>query len=293
MAKLRSRGWVYTIFHNTDKNIDYDLIFETLKGKSRGIAYHICGKELCPSSGNRHLQGYAHFKNAKSREQFQKWTKGGKHYCEPVRGNDLHNQKYCSKDGDFFEIGEPTQQGKRNDITRTQEILEDGANMREIIIHATSNQSIQYAQKWLTYLEPKRNFPCEVEWFWGDSGSGKSYRAGKENPNAYWCTKDSKWWDGYDGHDTIVIDDMRGDWCKFHEFLRIADRHPYRVEVKGGYRQLLAKKIIVTTCKSPEEMWYGSMYGENIKQLNRRLTKIIHFENESITNMFDTKTQKS
>lgn len=277
MATLKSRGWVYVIHENADNKIDTDEIFDTLKGKENGVLYHVCGKEVCPKTMNRHLQGYAHFKNAKSRTQFQKWTAGGLHFCEPVKGTDLQNKKYCSKDGAFFEIGKPTQQGKRNDITRTNEILEDGANMREVISTATSIQTIQYAAKWLTYHERKRDFPCEVQWFYGPPGTGKSYRAAKENPNAYWCTKDSKWWDGYDGHDTVIIDDMRGDWCKFHEFLRLADRHPYRVEVKGGYRQLLASKIVVTTCKAPEEMWSVVMYNENLQQLTRRLNSTIYF----------------
>ena len=82
-----------------------------------------------------------------------------------------------------------------------------------------------------------------------------------------------KWWEGYDAHPNVLIDDFRKDFCTFHELLRILDRYPYRIEVKGTSRQLLAKRIIIT-CPYHPEIIYDTR--EDIGQLLRRITKIVY-----------------
>lgn len=85
--------------------------------------------------------------------------------------------------------------------------------------------------------------------------------------------KDLKWWNGYDGEEEVIFDEFRGDSCKFSELLRILDRYPYTVEVKGGFRQLLAKKIVITSCYAPETVYKKNE--EDIKQLMRRIDKVV------------------
>lgn len=272
---FRTRRWVFDIFHNDKLKIDIDELSTKIKTKcAKGVQWAIVGKEV-GSQGGRHLQGAIWFKNAKSRTQLQKWTKGGKHYCDAMRGTAEENNKYCSKDRDFWEIGEPPQQGKRNDIAIVKEQLKEGANMKKIINIATSNQSIQFTKTWLSYNERKRDWKPEVHWYWGDTGTGKSKKAHLENRDAYWATSSAKWWDGYDGHEVVIIDDLREHFCSFNEMLKILDRFPYRIEYKGGYRQLLAKKIIITSCLKPEEVWSED---ENMEQLKRRIDVIEHFK---------------
>lgn len=67
--------------------------------------------------------------------------------------------------------------------------------------------------------------------------------------------------------------------------LRLFDRYPYQVEVKGGTRQFLARKIYVTTPKSPALTW-ESRTEEDLAQLLRRITEVKHFailENNDLT----------
>jgi len=52
----------------------------------------------------------------------------------------------------------------------------------------------------------------------------------------YW-KDDTKWWDGYDKHESIVIDDFRASNIEFNHLLKLLDRYPMRIETKGGYRQ--------------------------------------------------------
>ena len=65
---------------------------------------------------------------------------------------------------------------------------------------------------------------------------------------------------------------MRRDFCKYHQLLKILDRYEYRVETKGGSRQLRARKIAITAPYPPEEMYETR---EDINQLLRRIDRII------------------
>jgi len=54
-----------------------------------------------------------------------------------------------------------------------------------------------------------------------------------------------QWWDGYEQQECVVFDDMRKDTFKFHELLRLFDRYPLRIQVKGGYREFNSKKSLL------------------------------------------------
>lgn len=85
----------------------------------------------------------------------------------------------------------------------------------------------------------------------------------------------NKWWEGYDGHDDVIIDDYRRDFCKFRVLLHLLDHYPMRVECKGGSRQFRAKRLFITSPKSPTETWAGRT-DEDLYQLTRRIDVIEH-----------------
>ena len=87
--------------------------------------------------------------------------------------------------------------------------------------------------------------------------------------------RDLKFWDGYYGQKYVIIDDFRKDFCTFHELLRILDRYPYRVHIKGSSLYLEATTIIITSCFGPEEVYETR---EDLQQLMRRIDKIQIFK---------------
>jgi hypothetical protein len=119
---------------------------------------------------------------------------------------------------------------------------------------------------------------CEkqVYVYWGKTGTGKSKRAWEEATfDAYPKDPNSKFWDGYRGQESVVIDEFRGAISISH-MLRWLDRYPTIVEIKGSSCVLNAKRIWITSNLSPE-MWYSEMDEETKHALRRRFSQVIHF----------------
>lgn len=112
--------------------------------------------------------------------------------------------------------------------------------------------------------------------YWGRTGSGKSRRAWDEASfGAYPKDPNTKFWDGYAGHEHVVIDEFRG-LISISHVLRWLDRYPVIVEVKGSSCVLQATKIWITSNLPPEE-WFPDLDNETQAALRRRFTQVIHF----------------
>ena len=107
---------------------------------------------------------------------------------------------------------------------------------------------------------------------WGPSGTGKSTRARRDFPNAYWLTKPSQntstvWWQGYSGEEVVVFDEFYG-WIPYDLLLRILDFYQVTVEKKGSSAKLAAKTFIFISNKHPDE-WYPKV--KDTTALKRRI----------------------
>lgn len=148
--------------------------------------------------------------------------------------------------------------------------LLDGGTEEEI--------SIDHFEEWVKYgkrfkdfkmLHTKmRDFKTTVMVIQGPTGTGKSKYCIDEHPGAYWKTRD-QWWDGYELQETIILDEFYG-WLQFDVLLRLTDRYPFQVEVKGGKVNFTAKKIIFTTNNDPRS-WYPKIKEANWKAFCRRV----------------------
>lgn len=230
--------------------------------------YTIIGREV-GAEGTPHLQGYTELKK-KTRFTTIKGIFTRAH-IEPRKGTQQEALTYCKKEKNFIEIGEPRKQGARVDLDKVRTIaLDEG--MRAVTARFNLQQ-IKVAEKYLQYNEEAREFKPNVIWLWGPTGSGKSRRA-RELCDDDVFTKNSgnKWWDGYDSHASIIIDDFRPSWWDLTYMLALLDRYPMYVEIKGGGRQMLARTMIVTSAFPPEKCYTNT--GEAITQLIRRIDEI-------------------
>ena len=183
--------------------------------------------------------------------------------------------KYCKKDGTFKEKGDVIKMGERMNLVEAKKKCAE-VNLRAVVEKNTraNCQVIKCCQIMLTYCEELRHFKPEVIWVYGETGSGKTNYIERlvEGEDVYW--KDhTKWWCGYDKHETVVMDDFRSSNMRMNELLKLIDRYPHRVEVKGGFRQMLSKKMIISSVHHPKEVY--NIPEEPIQQLLRRIDKIL------------------
>lgn len=180
--------------------------------------------------------------------------------------------KYAGKDEDLL-VNKGSQQGKRTDITNAYDAAKKGLSVAEFMACEPNFQAIRVFEKAKLHIGPRgTNEPKEVIWLYGKTGTGKSRWAWENYPDLYEKAT-FKWWDGYDGQETVLIDDFRADYCKFHELLKLLDRYKYRGEIKGGTVEVTAKRFIITAPHHPSET-YGYRTDEDIQQLLRRITEI-------------------
>ena len=153
---------------------------------------------------------------------------------------------------------------------KLRSLIEAGATQRELLSEydVTSGQ-LKVVDCYYTYLEPNKRVKPNVTWIYGSTGTGKTRYADQTYKDIFW--KDStKWWDGYEKHETIVLDDFRPKNMEFDELLRVLDRYPKRLEIKGGFRWLNSPNIIITSNKSSEQLYHYKT-DEDINQLLRRI----------------------
>jgi len=124
------------------------------------------------------------------------------------------------------------------------------------------------------HLEPV-GIVRQVFVYWGATGTGKSRRAWDEAGfSAFPKDPRTKFWDGYRGHQRVVIDEFRGGIDISH-MLRWLDRYPVLVEIKGSSTVLSAERIWITSNIHPRS-WYPDLDPETKDALIRRL-KITQF----------------
>lgn len=264
----RSPNWVFTLNNWTTAHIEY---LSTLVD-TQVLEYIVFGKETAPKTGTKHLQGYAEFPSKVSLKSVRTVLSGC--HLEPRKGTQLQAITYAKKEGDYTELGTPKRQGARTDLADIRRAVSDGG-VRSVIEQGFSFPQIRYAEKYLTYCEPPRTGPVQVYWYHGPPESGKTRTAFEKYPKAYIKASDSKWWDGYDGHTEVILDDFRGTEYFTHKtMLHLLDRYPFRVECKGGSRQFRATTIVVTAPYPPE---HYIPHDEDPRQLLRRITDVIEF----------------
>lgn len=243
------------------------------------IRFAIWQLEAAPTTGHLHYQGYIEFTKVYALSGLKKlnptvsWRN-----CDASR---THNIDYCSKEESRVEgpwrFGvEETQQGAREDIASLKRLIDEGATELDIW-NDCPKEFIKYTRgikEARRVIQKARDFKTRFEVYVGPPGCGKSLKAQKENPGAYWKQR-SNWFDGLEpNQETVVLDDFYG-WLPFDTVLRMTDRYPLMVECKGGQINFAPKKVVITSNKLMHQ-WWGeeTMRHVDINALYRRIDYI-------------------
>lgn len=270
---MTSRSWCYTLNNYTEEERD------ALRRVS--CCYQVFGYER-GDEGTPHLQGYIHFKSARSQAAVKK--EFPRCHLEVRKGTVDQAVEYCKKDGDFEEFGEkPLSQKEKGDTQKRKwrEII-DRAHVGDEDWLLETHPSLYYRDLKLFRSHKKANMEVMAysdsdtphEWWVGDTGTGKSRKLWEEYPNHYKKGR-NKWWDDYHSEPVVAIE----EWCPKNDctasYLKEwVDRYPFRAEVKGGHTtKIRPQKIIVLSNYTIEQCFQEK---EDIEPLRRRF-KVVRF----------------
>jgi len=217
----------------------------------RHVIYMVVGRER-GESGTPHLQGYMHLKHQTTFTAVKRLLPAM--HIERARGTGADNQAYCTKEGDFFEVGElPADRATAGQAT--------AETWRAVLSAAESGNwdwiKREYPRIWIAFRErllsmrvPRTSVidgDTQNEWWVGTTGTGKSRLAWDKYGDVCYQKMLNKWWDGYDAQPVVIIE----EWSPKNEVtasaLKIwADRYPFTAQIKGGVLQKIRpQKIIV------------------------------------------------
>lgn len=272
----QGRHWVFTLNNYTD-----DERAALAKFATESCDYLTYGKEV-GEEGTPHLQGYFCLKTKKKFLTVKNLLFPRIH-LEVKRGSVRSAVDYCHKDGDFLTIGvEPVEQGNSGGIANKERWIQahdsakkgnfDEIEAQILITHYGNIKKIAHDHKampedldWIDGDPPN-------EWIYGGTGVGKSYRARSENPKAF-LKQTNKWWDRYNGEDTVIIEDFGMTHSYLGDHMKIwADKYAFPVEIKQSGDRIRPKKIVVTSNYNITDIWSDP----NITLPLLRRFKIIH-----------------
>lgn len=256
--------------------------------------YWVIGKEKAPNTGTPHWQGFLWTHNPIRFPTVQKMLAGtGAHI---TRGDDkaYEQMMYCKKDGDFEEWGTQPISRKRaaeaggeatKEKWRKIDTLAKDGNFDELREEFPSEWFRCYRTIHQIRLDSIRatkdlEGPLVNEWLYGESGAGKSSKARRENPGLFNKDVDhgaEKWWDTYEGQDTVLIEDVSPFNKTMTDALKKwSDRYVFNAQYKGGYMTIRPKKLIVTSQYLIDEIWED----QKTRDAMHRRFRTIHVDKE-------------
>lgn len=198
-------------------------------------------------------------------------------HLEKRRGTGKEASDYCKKDGDFEEYGTLAPgrgaAGGEANKRRYEEAFDtakkgdlDDVDKDLLIRHYHAFKRIKQDYQ----VAPPPLDECCGYWYYGPPNTGKSYAARERHPG-YYDKPCNKWFDGYRGEETIILDDFDHQHKVLgHHLKRWADRYAFPAEQKGTTVQIRPKRIIVTSNYRIEEIFCEDPV--LVRALERRFT---------------------
>jgi len=257
----RARNWCFTLNNYAPAEVERLDAFLLLS-----CSYAVYGKET-GEQGTPHLQGYMCIPNKASLSVLKK-KMGDRYHFEIAKGSHEQNYTYCTKGGDFKEVGEmpknPADQGHHGkkggemEKERWAKALKEARETGEVEdaqIQFTHARTIAFLHGQELMKKEHGDTEAKHLWYWGESGTGKSRKARGDHPDAY-LKMCNKWWDGYNDEKVVLIEDLDSNHKVLCHHLKIwADRYPFLAEKKGAALKIRPQLVIVTSNYHPRQIW--------------------------------------
>lgn len=187
-----------------------------------------------------------------------------------------------------------SEQGKRTDLEKIQQLLEEGLKPEQILSQNLSWRRYSSMIKEHYYQLRRQQTPMHknnliVIWHTGDSRSGKSYTQIKlmeENSveNVYvWSDYQNGGLDGYQGEDILFMEEFKGE-LSYAEFLKVTDNYPQQMHARYSNIYALWTEIHISSIFTPKQV-YNILVPEEkrnddtIQQMMKRINQVVyHFK---------------
>lgn len=244
-------------------------------------------------NGTIHLQGYTEFDSTVN------WARlricfGPPIHIERRLGSRKQARDYCMKEDtrvpatEVHEVGDwdAGGAGQRTDLRVVAEAVSSGSSLRDVAMQ----YPVQYVRNYrgLAALRDATQHPPSglrsVTIVIGPPGCGKTrlvWSLYQEHEIYSKCTGPA-WFDGYDGHKILLLDEFsggdQGRDISLGLLLQILDRYPLRLPVKGAFVPFMAEHVWITTNVHPCD-WYefNGVNAIRYAALARRVSQVLTF----------------
>lgn len=210
-------------------------------------------------------------------------------HLEARRGTQEQASAYCKKDGLWFELGQMKQNSDapsgnllavqlKNLIVAVKEGADDEKLLSEYTVCCARYP--KFIEKVRESQRPALREELEVIVLYGRPGTGKTQYCYTLSPNLYALpvrSQKTTWFNGYQGQKAVLMDDFSGK-IGLDELLRLLDRYPIQVEVKGGFTWFNPSTIYITSNVHIDDWYDYSKRNDSKQALKRRISKFLYCE---------------
>ena len=281
----QSRNWCFTLNNYTAEEE------EKLKGELPGVRYIVFQREHGHEKGTPHLQGYLELDRTQ-RLSFLKKINGRADW-EIRRGNQQQAIDYCTKEDTRDPGTKPFERGERAnahgvrkdscsvnvlDCVRRGELIEEVRQKRMRLSELSSFEMqdtglMRALETVYKDLAGPYRPDLRVITIIGPTGVGKSWSVQNLFPEGVckWINGNTGCWFSEVDKEVCLFDEFAGQ-IPIERFLKLIDKYPMQIEVKGGMRPCYWKTIFICSNVTPE-CWYNNFEDDqktSTEMINRR-----------------------
>lgn len=286
MTDKTSKNWCFTVNNYSAEEE------EKLKGELPHVKYIVFQREHGHKEGTPHLQGYLELDRNMRLSFLQKNINGRATWLIRL-GTQQQAIDYCTKEDTRDPDTKPFERGEKanaNGVRKTQNSasvldcdrraeLIDKVRRKEIRISDISSFEMQDRALMQTLevvckdLAGPLREDLRVITIIGPTGVGKSWSVHKLFPEGVckWINGNSGCWFSEVDKEVCLFDEFAGQ-IAIERFLKLIDKYPMQIEVKGGMRPCYWRTVFICSNVTPE-CWYNNFEAEekaSTEMVNRR-----------------------
>lgn len=273
----RGRNFCFTI--NTDAARAYRELKE--QDMPADFTFIVFQGEFAPTTKRLHIQGYVQLSKQHTISSLKNVFGDNTMHLEIARGSAESNIKYCTKEEgraagyDPVMRGELKKQGQRTDLGAVAAKIKNKEGFKSIA-EDHPREFMMYHKGMLAYkrvVDPPRERPApSIKFLWGKPGCGKSRlvrELNRDKEESIYYAEDTRdaWLDGYIDEKTIVFDDFEGNF-PIRRMLKLLDRVPMQLPVKGGFVTIKATEFWFTSNNAPSTFYNEVSHDAWMRRIN-------------------------